>query len=64
MKRIQNKSLAMALLRGAVALSGLMATVCFALFCESWNSLFAVALIGITATTLFDEYLKRLSHAE
>ena len=64
MKRIENKSLAMALLRGAVALSGLMATVCFALFTESWNSLFAVVLIGITATTLFDEYLKRLSHAE
>lgn len=54
----------MALLRGAVVLSGLMSTVCFALFTESWNSLFAVVLIGITATTLFDEYLKRLSHAE
>ena len=64
MKRIQSKSLAMALLRGAVVLGGLMATACFTLFTESWDSLFAVALIGITATILFDECLKRLSHAE
>ena len=54
----------MALLRGAVALSGLMATVCFALFTESWNSLFAVSLSGLTIVVLFDEYLKRLKHVE
>lgn len=58
MKRIQNKNLAMALLRGAVALSGLIATVCFALFCESWNSLFAVSLAGITVVVLTDENIK------
>lgn len=62
MKRIQNKSLAMALLRGAVALSGLMATVCVALFMESWNSLFAVSLLGITVVVLIDENIKALSH--
>lgn len=56
MKRINNKSLAMALLRGAVALSGLMATVCFALFTESWNSLFAVSLTGLAITVLLDEH--------
>lgn len=62
MKRITNKSLAMALLRGAVALSGLMVTVCFALFCESWNSLFAVSLAGLTITVLLDETIKSNHH--
>ena len=62
MKRIINKFLAIALLRGAVALSGLMATVTFALFTESWNSCFAVALIGVTATVIMDEHLKRLKY--
>lgn len=63
MKRL-NQNVAVGVLRTLTALGGLMATVCFALFCESWNSCFAVALCGLTATTLFDEYLKRLSHAE
>jgi len=63
MKRINNKTLAMALLRGAVALSGLMATACFALFCESWNSLFAVSLAGLTITVLLDETIKSNRHA-
>jgi len=58
MKRINNKTLAMALLRGAVALSGLMATACFALFCDSWNSLFAVSLTGLAAVVLLDETIK------
>lgn len=62
MKRITNKSLAMALLRGAVALSGLMATVCVALFCESWNSMFAVSLAGLTITVLLDETIKSNHH--
>ncbi len=61
MKRIQNKSLAMVLLRGAVVLSGLMATTCFALFAESWNSCFAVALCGLTVTILMEEHLKSLT---
>jgi hypothetical protein len=58
MKRINNKTLAMALLRGAVALSGLMATMTFALFTESWNSLFAVSLAGLIITVLLDEKIK------
>lgn len=62
MKRITNKSLAMALLRGAVALSGLMATMTFALFTESWNSLFAVSLAGLTITVLLDETIKSNHH--
>lgn len=62
MKRITNKNLAMALLRGAVALSGLMATVCTALFCESWNSLFAVSLAGLAAVVLLDETIKSNHH--
>lgn len=61
MKRITNKNLAMALLRGAVVLSGLMATVCFAFFTESWNSCFAVALCGLTVTILMDEHLKSMT---
>jgi hypothetical protein len=60
MKRITNKSLATALLRGAVALSGLMATVCFLLLCNSWQSLFAVSLAGITIVALTDEHIKSL----
>ena len=62
MKRITNKNLAMVLLRGAVALSGLMATACFALFCESWNSLFVVCLFGLTVTVLLDETIKSNHH--
>ena len=62
MKRITNKSLATALLRGAVALSGLMATMTFALFTESWNSLFAVSLTGLTITVLLDETIKSKYH--
>lgn len=57
MKRINNKNLAVALLRGVTALSGLMATVCAAFFTESWNSLFAVILLGVTATVLIDEVI-------
>ena len=52
----------MALLRGAVALSGLMATACFALFTESWNSLFVVCLFGLTITVLLDEIIKSNHH--
>lgn len=57
MKRI-NKKLAMTILRGVVALSGLMATGCVALFTESWNSLFIVSLVGITIVVLIDEHIK------
>ena len=54
MKKINNK-LAMALLRGAVALSGLMATIIAALFTESLSSCALILLIGGVAITLADE---------
>lgn len=57
MKKVNNK-LAMTLLRGVVALSGLMVTGCVALFTESWNSLFIVGLVGITIVVLIDEHIK------
>ena len=57
MKRINNK-LAMALLRGAVALSGIMATVCVALFTESLNSCVLTLLVGAIIITLVDELVK------
>lgn len=57
MKKMNNK-LAMALLRGAVALSGLMATMTVALFTESLQSCGLVLLVGAIAITLVDESIK------
>lgn len=57
MKRL-NQNVAVGVLRTLTALSGLMATTCFTLFCESWNSLFAVSLVGITVVVLTDENIK------
>ena len=56
MKRINSK-LAMALLRGTVAFSGLMATMTVALFTESLHSLVLVLLIGALTITLIDEII-------
>lgn len=56
MKRINNK-LAMALLRGAVALSGIMTTVCVAFFTESLNSCILALLTGASVTVLIDEII-------
>lgn len=50
--------LAMALLRGVVALSGLMATMTLALFTESLTSCAWVLLVGTIIVVLVDEYLK------
>ena len=59
MKRL-NKISGVALLRGVTFLSGIMATMCFASFMESWNTLFAVVVIGVTVTTIMDEQIKSL----
>ena len=57
MKKINNK-LAMVLLRGAVALSGIMATITVALFTESLNSCALALLVGAITITLVDELIK------
>lgn len=57
MKKVNNK-LAMALLRGAVALSGIIATITVALFTENLNSCVLVLLVGAIAITLVDELIK------
>lgn len=54
MKRITNKKLQAALLRGAVLLSGGMMTVIAMLFCDSISSMAATLSIGIIAVTLTD----------
>ena len=57
MKKINNK-LATVLLRGVVALSGLMATMTLVLFTESLISCAWVLLVGTIIVVLVDEYLK------
>lgn len=57
MKRITNKKLQTALLRGAVLLSGCMATVTAMLFCETIGSLAAILTLGVVCTTLIDNYI-------
>ena len=53
MKKIKNKNLASALLRGAVAVSGTMCTTVAMLFTDSWSGFFGIALLGgITVTLL------------
>ena len=61
MKKINNK-LAMALLRGAVALSGIMATMIIVLFTENLKSCMLTLLIGVSTVVLVDEII--LSHGE
>ena len=56
MKKVNNK-LAMALLRGAVTLSGLMTTMTVALFTESLHSFVLVLLIGAMTITLVEEII-------
>ena len=58
MKRINNNKLAVILLRGVTALSGLMATMCVALFTESLRSCALTLLIGTIAIILIDEIIK------
>lgn len=59
MKKINNK-LAMALLRGAVALSGIMVTMTVVLFTENLKSCVLVLLVGAVAITLVDESISKL----
>lgn len=58
MKKV-NDNLAITLLRGVVAVSGIMATMTIALFTESLNSCVLVLLIGAIAITLVDELINK-----
>lgn len=60
MKKINNK-LAMALLRGVVALSGIMSTITVALFTERLNSCVLALLVGAIIITLVDESIKSVN---
>lgn len=51
-KKITNQKLTAALLRGAVVVSGSMATLCAMLFCNNVYALFTVAGIGAGCITL------------
>lgn len=59
MKRITNKKLQAALLRGAVLLSGGMLTVIAMTFCNSIGSMTAILSIGIIAVTLTDNAIQK-----
>lgn len=54
MKKITNKSLQTALLRGAVLVSGGLTTTCAMLFCNSIYSLIFTAFIGSGLIVLID----------
>ncbi len=58
MKIITNKQLTAALLRGAVVVSGSMATFAAMLFTENVYALFTVAAIGASCITLIISEIK------
>lgn len=58
MKKVNNK-LAMALLRGTIALSGIMTTITIALFTESLTSCVTALLVGALIITLIDESINK-----
>ncbi len=59
MKKINSK-LASALLRGAVALSGITCTLTVMLFVDSWYGILAVAFVGAGIVSTIDEHIKSL----
>lgn len=59
MKKINSK-LASALLRGAVALSGITCTLTVMLFVDSWYGILAIACVGAGIVNLMDEHIKSL----
>lgn len=64
MKRITNKKLQAALLRGAVLLSGGMMTVVAMTFCDSISSMAAVLSIGSIIITLADNNIQKYGKEE
>lgn len=57
MKRITNKQLQTALLRGAVVVSGLLCTGTAMLFCDNIYSLASALILGCGLTALIDEVI-------
>lgn len=57
MKRINNKSLQAALLRGAVAVSGSIATIITALFFDSIYGVIVTLFLGAGMIALIDEVI-------
>lgn len=57
MKKITNKSLQAALLRGAVLVSGSMATVMVALFCNTLSGVVLSLILGTVVTVLIDDII-------
>lgn len=55
MKKITNKKFASALLRGAVAVSGITCTLVTMLFCDSFYGIIAVAFVGAGIVSLINE---------
>lgn len=60
MKKITNKKLQTALLRGAVAMSGITCTLTVMLFVDSWYGILAVAFVGAGIVSTIDEHIKSL----
>lgn len=58
MKKITNKSLQTALLRGAVAVSGGIATILTALFIEDIYGSIATLMVGGGVITLINSHIK------
>ena len=57
MKKITNRKLQTALLRGAVLLSGCMATVMVALFCNTLSGVVLSLILGATIIALIDDII-------
>ena len=55
MKKITNRKLQTALLRGAVLLSGCMATVMVTLFCNTLSDVILSLILGATIIALIDD---------
>ena len=60
MKKITNKKFASALLRGAVAVSGITCTLTVMLFVNSLYEAIAVAFVGAGIVCYLDEHIKSL----
>lgn len=58
MKKITNKQVQTALLRGAVAVSGGMATILTALFIEDIYGVLATLMIGSGLISIINSYIK------
>ena len=61
MKKITNKSLQTALLKGAVLVSGTLCTICAMVFADTFSGLLAVALSGGIVMSILCEHIEQLN---